>query len=251
MQDNDIIIMLLHLKRMDIMESTIYLLLIEDDKRLADLTKNYLEKRAISVVHTISGEEGLKLAVDTHFDVVLLDIMLPGENGIEICKKMRDRIDTPIIMVTALGDEADKVFGLEVGADDYVSKPFSPRELLARINAIVRRARGHAGPKQSRISVGPLTVDPISREASLDNKQLDLTSYEFSLLQALAENAGKVLSRDRLMDLAKGNIDESFDRSIDVHISRLRQKLGDNPRKPWIIKTIRGIGYQLIVKDEK
>lgn len=231
------------------MDSSIYLLLIEDDRRLAELTKNYLEKRSISVVHTINGEDGLRLAVDNHFDVVLLDIMLPGENGIEICKKMRERIDTPIIMVTALGDEADRVFGLEVGADDYVSKPFSPRELLARINAVVRRARGKVGPQKSKISLGPLKVDPTTREATLDNEPLDLTSYEFSLLQTLAENAGKVLSRDKLMDLAKGSIDESFDRSIDVHISRLRQKLGDNPRKPTIIKTIRGIGYQLIIKE--
>lgn len=222
-------------------------LLVEDDARLAQLTAAYLDRHAISVTHVSDGAEGLALAQQARFDVVLLDVMLPSMTGIEICQALRGRSDVPIIMLSARGEEADKVIGLELGADDYLAKPFSPRELLARIRTTVRRARGRMGPRDRPVEVGALSLDPGARQAVLDGQILDLTSYEFSLLYALAERAGRVLPRERLMELAGGHPDEAFDRSIDVHVSRLRQKLGDDPRKPRFIKTVRGAGYQFIV----
>jgi two-component system response regulator RstA len=154
-------------------------------------------------------------------------------------------------MITARGEEADRVLGLEIGADDYVPKPYSVRELLARIRAAVRRARGQAGPRKKKVSRGGLELDPGSCEAKLEGEVLDLTGYEFALLFALVERAGRVLSRDQLMELARGNAEEAFDRSIDVHVSHLRQKLGDDPRHPKMIKTVRGIGYQFMARGEE
>ncbi len=229
-------------------DSLIDLLLVEDDSRLASLTREYLEKSGVVVTLEEDGERGLQQALKHNFDVILLDLMLPGRDGISICQRLREHSDVPIIMVTARGEEADRVMGLEIGADDYLPKPFSPRELLARIRAAVRRARGQSGPRSNQIRIGDLELDPGSLTATLNGTVLDLTSYEFSLLQALSERAGQVLSRDRLMELARGNADEAFDRSIDVHISRLRQKLGDDPRKPLRIRTVRGAGYQYLVR---
>ncbi len=231
-------------------ESLIHVLLIEDDQRLAALTKEYLESHGLVVTLKSDGDRGVEEALRHRFDLILLDLMLPGRSGIEICQAVRQHSDVPIIMITARGEEADRVMGLEIGADDYVPKPFSPRELLARIRAHVRRVRGKAGPRSQVVSVGDLRLDPKDRTATLAGAVLDLTSYEFSLLQALAERAGAVLSRERLMELAKGSMDDAFDRSIDVHVSRLRQKLGDNPRRPTLIKTVRGIGYQYAAGDE-
>jgi DNA-binding response OmpR family regulator len=154
-------------------------------------------------------------------------------------------MDVPIIMVTARSEEADRVLGLEGGADDYVSKPFSSRELLARIRAHARRARGRAGPSPERIEVGTLVVDTGTMTASLNGSRLALTTHEFSLLKVLAERAGRVLGREQLLALLHGSADEAFDRSIDVHVSRLRHKLEDDPRNPRLLKTIRGVGYML------
>jgi len=224
----------------------INLLLVEDDARLASLTREYLEKNGIIVTLENDGERGLQQALKYKFDVILLDLMLPKRDGISICQRVREHSDVPILMVTARGEEADRVMGLELGADDYLSKPFSPRELLARIKVAIRRSRGQVGPRRQLIKVGDLELDPGSLTATLSGSPLDLTSYEFSLLQALAERAGKVLSRERLMELARGNAEEAFDRSIDVHISRLRQKLGDDPRNPLRIRTVRGAGYQFM-----
>jgi len=167
-------------------EPLMNLLLVEDDQRLASLTKEYLEKHKVVVTLAQSGEGGLDNALNNRYDLVLLDIMLPGMSGIEVCKKLRDHSDVPIIMITARGEEADRVLGLEIGADDYVPKPFAPRELLARIRAQVRRARGQAGPRLQPVSVGDLNLDPARRTASLKGERLDLTGYEFSLLYALA-----------------------------------------------------------------
>jgi DNA-binding response OmpR family regulator len=148
-------------------------------------------------------------------------------------------------VLTARGEEADRVMGLELGADDYLAKPFSPRELLARIRAVTRRAKGRAGPPLRRLQVAGLVIDPSSRSVTLRGRTVDLTAYEFALLQALAERAGRVLSRDQLMEFARGSAEDSFDRSVDVHVSRLRQKLGDDPKRPRLIKTVRGAGYVL------
>ena len=219
-------------------------LLVEDDRKIATLTREYLENYGLSVDWVADGDAAIQSAERPDYDVIVLDLMLPGTDGFEVCRSIRQRSHVPIIVVTARVEVADRVLGLELGADDYVTKPFSARELLARIHALVRRARGRAGP-QASLTVGNLTLDMQSCTATLEGRELGLTSYEFALLRALAENAGRVLSRERLLDLAKGGADEVFDRSIDVRISRLRHKLGDDPRQPRLLKTIRGSGYML------
>lgn len=223
----------------------LHVLLVEDDLRLAALTKEYLEGHGVHVDHVADGRRGLDEALRTRFDAVLLDLMLPGKDGLDVCRELRSRSDVPIIVLTARGEEADRVMGLELGADDYLPKPFSPRELLARIRAVTRRARGRAGPALSSVKVGALLVDPAARRVTVDGVEVALTGYEFSLLEALARRAGRVLSREQLMELARGNAEDAFDRSIDVHVSRLRQKLGDDPKHPRLIKTVRGAGYLL------
>jgi two-component system OmpR family response regulator len=225
-------------------------LLVEDDRRLADLTREYLEGHGLAVVHVADGRRGLEEALSGRYEAVLLDLMLPGKDGLEVCRELRARSDVPVIVLTARGEEADRVLGLELGADDYLAKPFSPRELLARIRAIVRRARGRAGPAASMVRVGGLVVDPGARRVTLDGREIALTGYEFALLDALARRAGRVLSREQLMELAGGSAEEAFDRSVDVHVSRLRQKLGDDPKRPRLIKTVRGAGYLLAAEGE-
>jgi DNA-binding response OmpR family regulator len=222
-------------------------LLVEDDAKLAALTAEYLEGHGVRVVACGNGASALEEALRTRFDVVLLDLMLPGRSGLEVCRELRRRSDVPILVLTARGEEADRILGLELGADDYLTKPFSPRELLARIQAHVRRARGQAGPSARAISVGELHLDPAALRATLAGRELPLTAYEFQLLRALAERAGQVLSRERLLELVRGSAEEAFDRSIDVHVSRLRAKLGDDPRQPRLLKTVRGAGYQLAI----
>jgi DNA-binding response OmpR family regulator len=218
---------------------------IEDDERLATLTARYLESHDVSVLVSTEAREGIATVLRDRPDVVLLDVMLPGQNGLDVCRELRSHVDTPILMVTARGDEGDRVVGLEGGADDYIAKPFSSRELLARIRAQARRARGRSGPSPEVLQVGALTIDAASRSATLHGQDLALTTYEFALLRAFAERAGRVLTRDRIMEIVRGAADEVFDRSIDVHISHLRQKLGDDSRKPRLLKTVRGIGYML------
>jgi DNA-binding response OmpR family regulator len=226
-------------------DSGILVLYVEDDARLAQLTAKYLESHGVRVVVCSNGLEAVGQALRLRPDVVLLDLMLPGIDGLEVCRRLRGRLDTPIVMVTAHGDEADRVVGLEGGADDYIVKPFSSREMLARIRAQARRARGRAGPSGHLLVVGALRIDPQAMEATLDGRTIQLTTYEFTLMRAFAERAGHVLSREQLIDLVRGSADEAFDRSIDVHISHLRQKLGDDPRNPHLLKTVRGIGYML------
>jgi DNA-binding response OmpR family regulator len=225
--------------------SAIKVLLVEDDARLAQLTARYLESHGVVVTTAGDGLEGQAEALRRQYDCVVLDLMLPGRDGLEVCRQLRGRLDVPIIMVTARGEEADRVLGLEVGADDYVTKPFSPRELLARIRAAVRRARGQVGPSAQAITVGGLHLDPQRLSVTLDGQPVEVTSYEFAILRALAERPGRVLSREQLLDLAKGSAELSFDRSIDVHVSRLRAKLGDDSRNPRLLKTVRGAGYLL------
>ncbi len=226
-------------------EPTLTALLVEDDARLAALTAEYLSGHGVVVTRASDGQRGLEEALRYRYDVVLLDLMLPGKDGLEVCRELRARSDVPVIVLTARGEEADRVMGLELGADDYVAKPFSPRELVARIRAVVRRARGQAGPALRPVKVGRLEVDPAARRASLGGKELSLTSYEFALLHALAARAGRVLTREQLIEMAGGSADETFDRSIDVHVSRLRHKLGDDPKHPRLLKTVRGAGYVL------
>ncbi len=218
---------------------------VEDDERLARLTAQYLASHAVEVVAVARGDLALAEVLRVRPDVVVLDVMLPGASGLEVCRRIREQLDVPIIMVTARAEEADWVMGLEGGADDYVTKPFSPRELLARIRAQTRRARGKAGPSASVVDVGDLRVDTATMTATLRGERLALTTYEFLLLRALAERNGRVLGRERLLEIMHGSSEEAFDRSIDVHVSRLRHKLGDDPRNPRLLKTIRGVGYVL------
>ena len=218
---------------------------IEDDVRLASLTARYLESHGLRVTLATEARDGIAKVRREHPDVILLDLMLPGMDGLEACRELRACVDIPVIMVTARGEEVDRVLGLEGGADDYIAKPFSSRELLARIRVQVRRTRGRGATIPRVIRVGGLVLDAGARQATLDGKDLVLTTYEFSLLSALAERAGRVLSREQIMDLVRGSADEAFDRSIDVHVSHLRQKLGDDSRNPKLLKTVRGIGYML------
>jgi DNA-binding response OmpR family regulator len=229
--------------------ASIKVLLVEDDERLAQLTARYLESHGVLVTISATGHDGQAEALRRQYDCIVLDVMLPGRDGIEVTRELRARTDVPIVMVTARTEEADRVLGLEVGADDYVPKPFSPRELLARIRATVRRVRGQAGPTQQTVQVGGLVLDPQKMTVTLDGNPIEVTAYEFSILRALAQRPGRVLSREQLLDLAKGSAELSFDRSIDVHVSRLRAKLGDDSRNPKILKTVRGAGYLLAGGD--
>jgi two-component system OmpR family response regulator len=226
----------------------IFALLVEDDERLGRLTAEYLRGHGVDVTVAADGNRGSEEARRRRFDVVLLDLMLPGRSGLDVCRDLRSHTAVPIIILTARGEEADRVMGLESGADDYLTKPFSPRELLARVEAQVRRARGQSGPAARLVTVGALELDPGALRATLAGRELPLTSYEFTLLRVLAERAGRVLSRERLLELCQGSAEDAFDRSIDVHVSRLRAKLGDDPRRPRILKTVRGAGYQLVVE---
>jgi DNA-binding response OmpR family regulator len=223
--------------------------MIEDDERLARLTKRYLEGHEVVVDWFGDGRSGLEHVLRARPDIVLLDLQLPQLDGVAVCRELRARSDVPILMITARVEEADRVLGLELGADDYIPKPFSSRELLARMRAQVRRARGHAGPDTVSIAVGSLVLEPATLVVVLDGRPLTLTTHEFNLLRALAERAGRVLSREQLLYALRGNAEDTFDRSIDVQISRLRQKLGDDPRNPRLLKTVRGVGYMLAMEN--
>jgi DNA-binding response OmpR family regulator len=218
-------------------------LLIDDDARLFELLTSYLEQNGFSVTGATDGRKGLATLDDGTFDVVLLDVMMPGIDGIEVCKRIRQKSNIPIVMLTAKGDETDRVVGLELGADDYVAKPFSPRELLARMRAVLRRARPEVTGE--RIAVGDIAIDVPGRTVTIGDVLADLTGIEFDILVALARRPGRVVARDALLSEAgRGNVTVS-ERTVDVHISHLRQKLGDDPRSPKLIKTVRGVGYVL------
>ena len=231
-------------------EKKLLVVYVEDDERLARLTSQYLASHEVEVVLVRRGDLALAEVLRTRPDVVLLDLMLPGRDGVEVCRAVRERVDVPIIMVTARTEEADRVIGLEGGADDYVVKPFSSRELPARIRAHARRASGWAGPVKRRVQVGNLVVDAETMTATLDAMPLALTTFEFALLRVLTERVGRVLSREQLLELMHGTAEEAFERSIDVHVCRLRHKLGDDPRKPRRLKTVRGVGY-VLTQDER
>jgi two-component system OmpR family response regulator len=226
-------------------------LFVEDDERLAQLTTRYLEGHGLDVLRAASGGDALAHARARSFDLVVLDLMLPGKDGLTVCRELRRLGDVPIVMLTARADEADRVLGLETGADDYVVKPFSSPELLARILAHVRRARGQLRSPERIIRVGQLSLEPALRRALMAGRELTLTSYEFALLQVLAERPGRPLSREQLIEMAGGNAEEAFDRSIDVHVSRLRQKLGDDAKRPRLLRTVRGVGYVLVASESE
>jgi DNA-binding response OmpR family regulator len=221
-------------------------LLIDDDARLFELLSTYLAQNGFEVEGASDGARGLALLAERDVDAVLLDVMMPGLDGIEVCKRIRARSRVPVIMLTAKGDETDRVVGLELGADDYVTKPFSPRELLARLRAVLRRA---APPDPDGVlRVGALHLDVEGRVVTMAGRDVTLTGIEFDLLLGLARRAGRVVPRDAMLTAAgRGDVTVS-DRTVDVHVSHLRQKLGDDPRAPRLIKTVRGIGY-ILAKD--
>jgi DNA-binding response OmpR family regulator len=225
----------------------INLLLVEDDERLARFTGDYLHERGLTVTSVRTGEAAMSAVRRQGFDIVVLDVMLPGKDGVATCRAIREYSDLPILLVTARGEEADRVLGLEAGADDYVVKPFLPRELLARVQAFVRRYRGDLAVRTGILHAGPLQLDTSSYTATLEGRPLTLSSTEFQLLHQFVKRPGKVFTRDLLLELVLGGVDEAFDRAIDVHVSRLRQKLGEDGRGASLIKTIRGVGYMLVV----
>ncbi len=197
------------------------LLIIDDDQRLADMVVQYLSARGLAAQHRADASSGLALLAREDFDVLILDVMLPDADGFDVCRRVRASSDIPILMLTARGEAADRIVGLELGADDYLPKPFDPRELLARIKAILRR-RAPAARDSEVLRFGRLTIDRGAREARVDGQRCDLTSHQFAILVALAERAGRVQSREQLMEAVRGEELEAFDRSIDVHISRIR-----------------------------
>ncbi len=223
------------------------ILLIDDDVRLHELLTSYLEQNGFSVTGAHDGPRGIALLSQSSFDAVLLDLSLPGMDGLDVCRRIREKNAIPIVMLTARGDEADRVVGLELGADDYVPKPFSPRELLARLRAVLRRTSTDMR-ERSDVKVGELSLDPGARSATLKGRALDLTGLEFDLLLGLARRAGRVVPREALLEEAgRGDVSVG-DRTVDRHISHVRQKLGDDPKSPRWIKTVRGMGY-VLVKD--
>jgi DNA-binding response OmpR family regulator len=218
-----------------------HILLIEDDPRLAEMVSEYLGEAGFRVAIAGSGEAGLARLAREPVDALVLDLALPGIDGLEVCRRLRASSDVPVLMLTARGDAMDRVVGLEIGADDYLPKPFEPRELLARLRAILRRRGGSA--RGDLLRFGRVEIDRGARSVRVDGAEKSLTAHQFALLVALAENAGRVMSRDALMDALRGEPLEAFDRSIDVHVSRIRQAIEDDPKKPRRIVTVRGAGY--------
>jgi DNA-binding response OmpR family regulator len=218
------------------------ILLVEDDARLADMLSEYLGEAGFRVVVAPLGSTAFERLAHADYDAVVLDLMLPDMDGLDVCRKLRSTSDTPVLMLTARGDATDRIVGLELGADDYLPKPFQPRELLARLRAILRR-RGPGVSPGKPLCFGRLEIDRDARAVRLDGRPCTLTGYQFALLVALAENAGRVLTRESLMDKAKGEALEAFDRSIDVHVSRIRAAIEDDPKKPRRLVTVRGAGY--------
>ena len=219
------------------------ILMIEDDESLASMLGEYLHGVGMQVEAAHDAASGLAALARTRPDAVILDVMLPDGDGFEVCRRIRASSDVPVIMLTARGDDADRIVGLELGADDYLPKPFNPRELLARIRAVLRRSDRTRSSARDVMRFGRLEIDADSRKVTLGDAPCHLTGYQFDVLYVLASNAGRVMSRDQLMDRLRGESLEAFDRSIDVHVSRIRAAIEDDPHHPRRIITVRGAGY--------
>jgi len=220
------------------------ILVVDDELDIVKVVRAYLEQAGFRVITASDGQ--LALAVFRHEkpDLVILDLNLPGRDGLDVCRAIRREGDTPVIMLTARVDEADKLIGLEIGADDYIVKPFSPREVVARVRTVLRRSTKAAPDQPAPIAIGELLIDPVRHEVQLAGRAIDLTPMEFNLLQAMAAQPGRAFSRMELLAAAQGEAYEGYERSIDVHIKNLRQKLGDEPRNPMYILTVYGVGYK-------
>ncbi|MCL2428130.1 MAG: response regulator [Alphaproteobacteria bacterium] len=238
------------------MEPMPHILVVDDDREIRELLARFLERHRLRVTAVRDGREARRVWQTGHYHLVVLDLMLPGEGGLDLARWMRSESDIPVIMLTAMGEETDRIIGLELGADDYVPKPFNPRELLARVRAVLRRA-GDGGGRRHETSAAPLrfagwTLEPARRRLlNPEGVEVALTGGEYDLLLALAERANRVLTRDMLLDLLRGRQAGPFDRAIDVAISRLRRKLEDNGRHAQLIKTVRGGGYVLAATVER
>ncbi len=221
------------------------ILLIDDDVELCELVSEYLGSEGFSIEMAYNGASGLSLAQEGHFDLIILDVMLPGLTGFEVLRKLRETSSVPVLMLTARGEDVDRIVGLEMGADDYLPKPFNPRELAARMRAVLRRASSEPETRD-RLGVDDVIVDLGTRSVCVADLEISLTGVEFSLLEALIRSAGNVVSRDDLSRAALFRRASAFDRSLDVHISNLRRKLGPTEAGGERIKTIRGVGYQYV-----
>lgn len=221
---------------------TCQILIIDDDTELTDLLIQYLEPEGFTITCVHDGENGIKKALNQPFNAIILDVMLPKLNGFEVLKTIREHLDIPVLMLTARGDDIDRIVGLEIGADDYLPKPCNPRELLARLRAILRRTQ-KAPVHKPIIEQHDVVVDCSKRIVTLRGKELELTNTEFNILEMLIKSPGQAFSKEELTEYALGRKFTAYDRSIDVHISNLRNKLGDNPAGETLIKTVRGFGY--------
>jgi two-component system OmpR family response regulator len=239
------------------METQAHILVVDDDREIRDLLARFLARHGLRVTTARDGAEMLKLLDERRVDLVVLDLMLPGEDGLSLTRRLREARSTlPIVMLTAMGEDTDRIVGLEMGADDYVPKPFNPRELLARIKAVLRRVQsaseGPAIPHGARLRFLGWSLDLATRDlTSPDGIMVALSAGEFSLLQVFVEHPRRVLSRDQLLDFARGRTAIPFDRSIDIQVSRLRRRLGDDAKDPQLIKTVRGGGYLFTAEVEK
>ena len=223
------------------------LLIVDDDRKLAGLIRDYLTPLGYDVELRHNGPDGLAEALATSYQAVILDVMMPGMDGFAVLRELRKTSDVPVLMLTALGEEADRIVGLEIGADDYLPKTFSSRELLARVRAVIRRSRIRMDTAiPAELVAGPLRLCEETHTATLDDQPLDLTTLEFAILASLLKSKGRVKSRERLIEEVSERRFDVFDRSIDVHVSSLRKKLGDDAKNPRFIRTIRGIGYSLL-----
>ncbi len=238
------------------MEQIPHVLVVDDDREIRDLLARFLERHQIRVTTVRDGRETRRAWLNGHYHLVVLDLMLPGESGLDLARWMRSQSDVPIVMLTAMGEETDRIIGLELGADDYVAKPFNPRELLARIRAVLRRAGDGSGkrtePTARALRFSGWTLEPARRRLlNPEGAEVALTGGEYDLLLALVERSNRVLTRDMLLDLLRGRQAGPFDRAIDVAISRLRRKLEDDGRRAQLIKTVRGGGYVLAATVER
>lgn len=242
------------MKSEQISDKPFRVLIIDDDQKLCALVRDYLAPHGYAVSSAFTGPSGLDMCRTGNFGAIILDVMLPGMDGFEVLKVLRRDFDVPVLMLTSRGDETDRIVGLEMGADDYIPKTFSTRELLARLRAVMRRTQISASVDRNgtdqALEIGGLKIDHPSRTARLNGQPVELTPVEFELLYQLAKSVGRVLSRDQLLDRVAGRDYDVFDRSIDVHISSLRRKLDDDPRSPRFIKTVRSVGYMFVDQNQ-
>lgn len=235
---------------MALLEKANLVLIVEDDRKTANLVSIYLEREGFKTISAYDGQKALELAKRHHPGFVILDLMLPKTDGIEVCRQLRSQSDVPILMLTAKDEELDRVLGFSLGADDYMVKPFSPRELVARVKAILRRVRQHTAKKQPLLSLGALTLNHEKRRVTLKGQPVSLTLSEYKLLETLMAAPGRVFTREELLNSLYPTGESVIDRVIDVHIGKLRQKIEDDATRPRYIQTVRGLGYRLTEGNE-